>query len=132
MQKTKLQKKKDNPKSKYWRTRADKLWGKAIHHLYPTCAVGEGCSGHVEAHHLISRANTATRHSIENGVGLCTLHHKYCTKLSAHSAPLAFTEWLMERFPDRWEWCCQNKQIVAKADYRAAYERLTKWLKDAV
>ena len=126
--KSALQKKKDNPGSKYWKTKADKLWGEVIHKIYTECAICE--KQPVEAHHLISRANTATRHSIENGIGLCSKHHKWCNKLSAHGAPLAFSEWLQENMPETWEWCSINKNLVQKPDYEAAYNRLEEWLDD--
>jgi len=125
--KSNLQKKKDNPMSKYWKTKADGLWGKVIHEIYPSCAVGEACSGNVEAHHLITRANTATRHRIENGIGLCSKHHKFCPNLSAHKAPLAFSEWLQEHKPDTWDWCSENKWKVQKPDYLEAYKDLEAW-----
>lgn len=125
--KSKLQKNKDNPRSKYWKTKADDLWGAVIHDIYKTCIIGEDCTGRVEAHHLISRANTATRHSIENGVGLCSLHHVFSNRLSAHGAPLAFSEWLQEEHPDKWEWCSENKFKVAKPDYEAAYGLLLEY-----
>lgn len=127
MPKSALQKKKDNPRSKYWRNKADELWGLVIHEIYKTCAVGKDCSGRVEAHHLISRSNGATRHSIENGIGLCSKHHKFCSNLSAHKAPLAFSEWLMEHDPDKWEWCSRNKWKAVKPDYRVAYGLLLEY-----
>jgi len=126
--KSKLQKKKDNPGSKYWKTRADKVWGEVIHRIYTQCDI---CGkSPIEAHHLISRANTATRHSIENGIGLCCNHHKWDNKLSAHGAPLAFTEWLQENRPDTWEWCSENKYLVKKPDYEQSFNILTQWLEE--
>ena len=126
MPKSNLQKRKDNPSSKYWKSKADKLWGEVIHKIYTECAV---CGKQpVEAHHLISRANTATRHAIENGIGLCALHHKWCNKLSAHGAPLAFSEWIQENKPETWEWCSRNKNLVQKPDYESAYNRLKEYL----
>ena len=124
MAKSKLQKNKDNPRSKYWKTRADKLWGYAIHSIYDTCIIDDDCSGRIEAHHLIGRARTATRHKIENGVGLCTLHHKFSNTLSAHAAPLAFAERLREELPSTWEWCSENKYKVSKPDYAQSYSDL--------
>lgn len=125
--KSNLQKKKDNPHSKYWKTKADALWGKVIHEIYKTCAVDSDCSGNVEAHHLISRANTATRHSVENGIGLCSKHHKFCNKLSAHGAPLAFAEWIQLNKPDAWKWCSENKHKIQKPDYFEAFKSLEAW-----
>jgi len=128
MPKSKLQKKKDNPRSKYWKTKSDDLWKKIIHLIYQRCAICE--NPNIEAHHLIGRANTATRHEIENGIGLCSKHHKWCNKLSAHGAPLAFAEWIKENKPETWEWCSQNKNLVQKPDYEAAYYRLEQKLKE--
>ena len=125
--KSKLQQKKNNPRSKYWKTKADGLWGLIIHHIHPVCIVGDDCSGRVEAHHLIGRGNTATRHRVENGVGLCCLHHKFSNQLSAHGAPLAFSEWLQDEYPDKWEWCSENKFKAVKPDYEAAYGLLLEY-----
>lgn len=130
MAKQTLAQRKANRKSKYWQSRADNLWGQIIHEIYQTCPVGKDCAGHIEAHHLISRSNKATRHRIENGIGLCSKHHKFCNKLSAHGAPLAFAEWLMGHDPDKWLWCSENKQNLLKADYRQAYEDLQEWCKE--
>ena len=127
MPKSKLQKKKDNPKSGYWLKKADALWGSIIHEIYPTCAVGHECSGQVEAHHLISRANRGTRHKITNGIGLCTKHHKFSPKLSPHGAPLAFAEWLVGADNEKWVWCSDNKYKVLRYDYRQSHEELKKW-----
>ena len=121
--KTLAQKKKD-PRSKYWKTKADALWGAVIHEIYQSCPVDDECAGHIEAHHLIGRANTATRHRIENGIGLCTKHHQFSPKLSAHGAPLAFAEWLQKRHPDRWEWCSEYKHKIQKPDYIEAQRNL--------
>ena len=123
--KSALQKRKDDPKSKYWKNRADALWGAVIHEIYHECAI---CGKYgIEAHHLISRGNTATRHSIENGIGLCTNHHKFDRKLSAHTAPLAFAEWLQENHPETWQWCSENKHKVQKPDYFEAFKDLEAW-----
>lgn len=128
MAKSKLQKSKDNPKSGYWKKRADKLWGQVIHQIYRSCPVDDDCAGVMQAHHLISRANTATRHSVENGIGLCSKHHVFSNTLSAHGAPLAFAEWLKKYRPDQWDWCSENKYKIQKPDYREAVDDLTAWL----
>lgn len=128
MAKQTLKQKKANPRSKYWQTKADDLWGAVIHEIYQRCAVeSPDCKSDVQAHHLIGRANKATRHSIENGIGLCSKHHIFDNKLSAHGAPLAFAEWLQTAYPDKWEWASRNKFSLAKADYQQAYSGLVSW-----
>jgi hypothetical protein len=127
MAKSALQKKKDNPRSKYWQTKADDLW-KLIIHDRGRCAVGnDDCSSKLEAHHLISRGNKSTRHCIENGILLCCNHHKFSVKLSAHKAPLAFSEWLEDNDPDTYEWCSKNKWKASKYDYEKAYGLLLEY-----
>lgn len=126
--KSNLQKRKDNPGSKYWRNKADPLWSEVIRRLYPVCAICGATP--IDPHHLISRSNGATRHSIENGMGLCQNCHIFDHKLSAHGAPLAFAEYLQVNYPEKWEWCCKNKNIVCKPDYEGAYYRLRKDLND--
>ncbi len=127
MSKQTLAQRKANPKSKYWLTKADALWG-AIIHDRGECAVNDSdCSNKLEAHHLITRGSRATRHCVENGILLCCNHHKFSVKLSAHKAPLAFSEWLEENDPDTFEWCSRNKWKSAKHDYEKAYGLLLEY-----
>lgn len=125
-QKSKRQKSKENPLSGLWKRKADAAWGACIHARHTRCAVNLGCSGHLEAHHLISRSVRATRHDPENGILLCALHHKWSPHLSPHGAPLQFAAWLQEHQPETWAWVQAHKGDwkTRKADYKAAYERL--------
>ena len=127
MAKSKLQRRKANSRSKYWRNKADKLWGAILHHRQDSCAVC-GRTGRLEAHHLISRVVGVMRHDLRNGIILCTQHHKFCTELSAHEAPLQFAEWLQENRWEQYLHCIERKKTVTrehiKPDYRQAYEDL--------
>ena len=123
--KSTLAKSKGRPSSTYWRRRADALWGAIVHHLYPCCAVNDSeCRGTVEAHHIISRSHCATRHEIDVGVGLCTLHHKYSKKLSPHQGPVGFAAWLQVNEPEKWEFVMAHRWKIEKPDYKSAYARL--------
>ena len=124
--KSKLQKRIDDPRSTYWMKRCDGAWGDLMHTVYGSCAVGENCSGPLEAHHLVPRNHHATRHELWNGILLCSLHHQWSMMLSAHMAPLAFAEWLMVKKPQQWEWVCKHKWDVGKPDYKATLAYLTK------
>lgn len=127
--KSDLQKKKDNPNSKYWKSRALKLWGKVIHLKFQeTCIVNDNCSGKTEAHHLISRSVRGFNTDLRNGVLLCSKHHKLDTMLSAHKAPLSFAIFLQENYPHIWKWFDENKyKIIQKKhcmSYKESYEQL--------
>jgi hypothetical protein len=91
----------------YAMRKADATWGAAIH-AAGRCAVGVGCSGPLEAHHLIRRSVKATRHAVENGILLCAFHHRYA-KFSPHAGPKAFGQWLEKNMPDRWAWMQEHK-----------------------
>jgi len=126
MKKSKLQKRKDNPRSKYYLRQADALWGKTMHRLYDTCAVNNGdCAGKVEAHHLIHKHTKSLRHDPLNCLPLCTWHHVFSPELSAHGAPIDFAEWLKENRYDKWKWVMAHKNRVGvKPDYQHAIEVL--------
>ena len=125
--KSNLQKRKDNSGSKLWKNKADKAWGLCIHTVYSGCAVGIGCAGNLEAHHLISRSHVLTRHMRINGILLCTKHHKYDIKLSPHGGPVGFVAWLQYNRPEQFAWVRDNKYLTGqKPDYEARYNELRK------
>ena len=123
--KSALQKKKDNPNSKYWKTKADKEWGRIIH-LEESCLVGGNCAGPLQAHHLISRGKVLTRHEVENGVLLCAFHHTFSTECSPHAAPIQFTEFLRLYYPEKIEYVMKNRWRQGKPNYKERYEELIK------
>jgi hypothetical protein len=122
---SKLEKKKRDCNSTYWKTRADKAWGELIHKTYSCCLVCGTTTSKLEAHHLISRAKVLTRHNPENGVLLCSFHHKFSPDLSPHAAPLQFSEWLQEKHPDKYEWFQTNRFNKGQKDFEQAYYYLT-------
>ena len=123
--KSALQKRKDDPRSKYWCRKADNLWSGIIHALYPTCAVNDiDCKDDPQAHHLIPRTHRATRHDVENGICLCSLHHEYSPRLSPHYGPVGFAAWLQANEREKWEYVLAHKYEIGKVDYKSAYARL--------
>ena len=117
---TALEKRKRNGRSPYWRIRADKLWGRLIHRGNH-CAVHNGdCKGKMEAHHVISRRISILRHSINNGILLCSYHHKYSLRLSPHQGQVGFTAWMIENRPEQWTWAQEHKWDMGRPDYKAA------------
>ena len=123
---SKLQVKKDNPNSKYHKTKADKAWGQFQHHFFRTCIVdNERCKGPLNAHHLISRGNVYLRHETANCAMLCAYHHNFDTTCSPHAGPIGFTAFLKENYPHKYEWVIENQHKTGKPDYRQAYQDLT-------
>ncbi len=104
--KSSLQKRIEDPNSKYWRARADLAWGRYIHMIFnDRCAVNDGtCKGNGEAHHLCGRT-PVVRHNVDLGILLCTLHHKYSRTCSPHGGPAGFFVWLSEAYPHKMKLC---------------------------
>lgn len=128
-----LAKRKQNVSSGYWLKKADAAWGEAVHRRESRCLIGEGCSGPLEAHHLISRSVRATRHDPANGICLCSLHHKWSPRLSPHGGPAGFFAWLQEYRPELWEYVRQHRHDISsgKHDYKAAFEALSNFPRQA-
>jgi len=123
-----LKQKKKKPNSKYWRSKADALWGSIIHSKYGECLINdEHCHGRLEAHHLISRGKGVTRHDLNNGVLLCTNHHKFSIQCSPHMGQIGFADWLKENQPEKYHYFLTNRWRNEKHNYREACERLAEW-----
>ena len=140
MLKTKLSpQEKDNPHSIYWRKKADAVWSSIIK-LTGRCAYCQASAPYVilEAHHLILRKNTTTRHLIECGLCLCRYHHLYCPTISPHLRPKIFAKWLKQNRPYQYRWVIQNNKPfnplndISKPDYRAIHKKLLRLLHKAI
>ena len=122
--KSKLQKKKDNQYSTYWRNRADKEVTKYYTGL--PCAIC-GTTHNTCGHHIVPREVPTFRHDPDNLIPLCEKHHKYSNDLAPHSSNIlaqeAFVKWLRENRPKAIELLETYKQFKGvKSDYREAYE----------
>ncbi len=120
VKKSKLQKKRDDCHSRYWRNKCDGL----ITRMFSgkPCIVC-GSTEYTAGHHLIGRANKMFRHDPNNLVPLCPLHHKWDSTLSAHAAPAAFAVWLSQNLPGTWAWLVQNsgKKSEGVPDYKQRF-----------
>ena len=133
---SKLQVRKDNSNSKYWKNKADTAWGTYQHQFVRRCIVGDaktpwmsGCNGPNNAHHLVSRGNVFLRHETENCAMLCAYHHNFSITCSPHAGPIGFSEFLKEHYPHKYEWVIENQHKTGKPNYELAYETLTQWKK---
>ena len=122
---SKRERDKRNIHSRYWRNKADKEITR-IFRGQPCliCGTTENTCGH----HLISRAHELTRHDIRNLVPLCPTHHCYSNECAPHSknalAVVEFVNKIISGYPDQYTFWQDNKNLVGKSDYKAAYERL--------
>lgn len=98
------------------REKADELWAKVIHldDEYG-CAI---CGGHryLQAHHIVTRSLSASRHDPMNGIVLCAKHHTTDRYLSAHGAPVAFAEWLRIQRPSQYYYALEQKRKMLGAE----------------
>ena len=123
--KTKLQKSKADPNSRYWRNKADKLWSELVRARDgDKCAIC-GAEKNVQAHHLVDRVIKILRHRLENGISLCPGCHKFNRRLSAHRGVVPFVVRLQLQEPLKFDWVMDHwLDEDVGWDYKAAYESL--------
>ena len=115
----------NTPYSEYWQKKADRLWRNVITKT-GLCAYC-GTTTHLEAHHLISRINSLTRHKVECGLCLCRYHHLYCHQISPHRQQKEFIKWLKKNIPEKYRWFQEHKRLKHQfsADYKEAFLTLS-------
>ena len=119
---SKLQKKKNDPFSKYWENKCNKVFWEIFNIQYAVsyCRIGydegfKNCKGRIERHHLIKKDNYLTKWEFQNILELCSHHHsRYGKQLGPHSTPILFSVWLEEKFPYKWGWLRRNKNIIIR------------------
>ena len=78
----------------------DYIWADTIKHRDNySCAICVS-TFHPNAHHIIPRENKQFRYLLDNGLTLCTSHHKFSRRISAHNNPFAFFLWLQKFYPN--------------------------------
>ena len=94
-------------------------WAIKIKAFDNNCCVICNSPFHPNAHHIIPREIKSCRHELDNGITLCTKHHKFSRVLSAHNNPLAFYMWLekykkekIEKAKERTKALLLSEQIV--------------------
>lgn len=118
--------------SKYWQTKCDQLWGEIIHRSNDGCLVGltlpdqaQYCTIDLEAHHLVSRARLETRTDPDNGVLLCSFHHRASMAISPHNAPLGFKNFLEDYYPHKYDYMIKNKSRMQQTpNFKKIFQRL--------
>ena len=92
-------KKPKKPNVPKMKRKAFKLWSEKVRNAYNNkCAIC-GSEKMINAHHIESRKSASLRFSVEQGVALCPLHHKFDSKNSAHNGAIWFYQWLLKNRP---------------------------------
>ena len=84
-----------------------------------------GITKFLNAHHIISRSNHATRWDLDNGVSLCAKHHLFSYEFSAHKNPVEFIEWIKEYRGEEWY---QNLREKARCKEKVDKDEVNKYL----
>lgn len=127
IKKSKLQKNKENPYSRYWRNKALHRWSSIVRERDGGCVIC-GAKTTADAHHLLPKeyfAQFAT--CIENGVSLCKKCHKYSATAS-HRNSFYFVEKIKQNRKNQFDWVMSriyNKSIkMSENNWQKAYEKL--------
>lgn len=76
-------------------------WSINIRNSYGNkCAI---CGGekYLNAHHIIPREIKEFRYDPDNGISLCSTHHKWDLNISPHRNPFVFFVWFMNTYPTK-------------------------------
>jgi len=121
----------NNPNSPYWKKKASLKWGEHLHYFKRKCLVDDfDCMGNLEGHHLITKANVLTRNDPDNGVMLCTNHHRGSTSCSPHAGPEGFNKFLEDNYPDKAAYILKNKFKTGKPNFKEDYIHLTELMEE--
>ena len=114
-----------NSKSRL-KKKMDGLWYAALHRRWKRCAKCN--SSPVEIHHLVPKARLATAWLPENGLPLCSEHHRLSKVFSAHETKNEFLLWLKDKYPGKWAWYMANRErLEYSADLKEKLEQLKTW-----
>jgi hypothetical protein len=92
----------------------DKIWADMIKARDDWSCVICGNQFKPNAHHIVPRENKDFRHCLNNGVTLCTKHHKFSRIISAHNNPMAFFLWLQKYRYDLFVTAVERNQEIAR------------------
>jgi len=69
----------------------------------------------LNAHHIINRQNEDLRFDINNGITLCSKHHRFSFSFSAHQNSFIFVVWLMLNRREQYDYLVnylKNKHVI--------------------
>lgn len=111
------------PKSwKWWRNKLDEAMGKLVREK-KRCEWCGSVTNQMHWAHVIGRTNKTLRWDIFNGMCLCA----YCHEWRWHQSPLEAVEWFKSKYPERYDYLMEAKNIVwdwTEDDYRIRLEAI--------
>lgn len=111
-----LKKLRKKPKKNLLNKLLDVLWSKAVKILAGNKCEYCGSTKHLNSHHIFGRRNFAVRWEVTNGVCLCSGHHQFDSRFSAHQTPTKFTDWIKDKRGLKWYEELNNKSNTIKPD----------------
>lgn len=93
-------------------TKEDKQWAKAVKERDRHKCVICGSTERLNSHHIIVRENHKTKFDLKNGITLCSKHHLFCRKISAHNNPIGFFVWLEKNRPYQFSYLKDKMEII--------------------
>lgn len=95
---------------------AEKKWANDVKSFFNfSCAIC-GSAYKPNAHHIIPREHKQYKFCLDNGISLCTKHHKFSRVISAHNNPFAFFLWLERFFPTIFLVAIGRQKEILKAE----------------
>ena len=92
----------------------DDAWSDMIKSNDGWCCQICGEDYRVAAHHITPRELKTYRYCPDNGITLCTSHHKFSRVISAHNSPLHFFMWLQRFKPDLFAAATERAKLILK------------------
>lgn len=106
----------------------DGLWSQLVKKRAGNKCEYCGRTTSLNAHHIFSRSNRATRWDEMNGLCVCVEHHIF-GNFSAHKSPIEFVEWLKEKRGLKWyQELRRRAATIVKPNYIAIRDELEKKL----
>lgn len=86
----------------------------------------------IDAHHLQSRKvkDNPLKFDIFNAVAVCPLHHKFSCNESFHRAPVVTINWLIKKFPERFEHVLMHYNDTVDLQNREVLKEIEKCLNE--
>ena len=122
---SKLQKKKNDSNSRYWKKKADSLASLICRKKRGKCELC-GSTENLNCHHLIDRTRVNLRFDPTNLICLCSNCHKWSREKSAHGQPLPFYDWFFKNFPERAKYLIENFGKPIDFTFQSKFEELDK------